>query len=80
MEAEYKAEISRLNEIIQSQHGNAMSMAETNRVMGERLVKYETSLKQIAQMTGNGDYLNDMLEMKTIATNALKLSEYNKPI
>lgn len=39
--------------------------------LASKVVDYEAALKQIAQMTGNGDYLNDMVNMKRIASDAI---------
>lgn len=65
--------IGKRDEQIKAQQELLESMGETNRVMGQRLLKFEAALKEIAQQTGSGNYLNDMLDMKLTATNALKL-------
>lgn len=51
---------------------NLEKLEAANERLKLKEAKHITALKQIAQMTGNGDYLKDMLDMKKIASNALK--------
>lgn len=65
-------EISHLKEIIEAQHGNQLSMGETNRAMGERLLKYEGALKSINSQ-------NNMQDISELVNAALKLPLSNTP-
>lgn len=57
-------EIDRLNGIIEAQYQSTLSSAETNQAIANRLLKYETALKEIAPYD---------TPFAIIAKNALKL-------
>lgn len=48
---QYKDENERLKKQVDALYGNSLSMGETNRVMGERLLRYEEALKEINELT-----------------------------